>query len=79
MRQSLGCLSDPSLHLITLSTVLMGAVLALNSGSWGQSSAGRIDHPPGCHACSVCPPDVAAARDAYLIETGSIQPPDSAD
>ena len=32
----------------------------------------RIEHPPGCHACSVCPPDAVAARDAYLIRTGSI-------
>jgi hypothetical protein len=79
MKQGLGWLGDPSLHLIALSTVLLGAVLALNSGSWGRFAARAVEHPPGCHACSVCPPDVVAARDAYLIRTGSIQPPDFAE
>jgi hypothetical protein len=73
MNSRLGWMRDPSLHLIALTTI--GAVLALSSLRGRTSPTERIGHPPGCHACSVCPPQAAAARDAFLIQTGSILPP----
>jgi hypothetical protein len=79
MKQRLDWIGDPSLHLIALTTALVGAVLALHSGGWRRPATRETQHPPGCHACSVCPPEAAAARDAYLIRTGSIQPPDAAE
>jgi hypothetical protein len=79
MKHRLGWMGDASLHLIALTTALMGVALALNSHSWWSHRSNEIDHPPGCHACSVCPPEVAAARDAYLIRTGSIQSPNAAE
>jgi hypothetical protein len=79
MKHRIGWMSDPSLHLIALTTALTGLALALNSHSWWSHRNQVSRHPPGCHACSVCPPEVAAARDAFLIRTGSIQSPDDAE
>jgi hypothetical protein len=76
MKPGLGWTIDPALHLIALSTAILGTALALSAhpGLWHRG--GRIEHPAGCHACSFCPADVVAARDAYLIRTGSIAPID---
>jgi hypothetical protein len=75
-KSGLGWTRDPALHLIAVSTAILGTAVALSShgglGHWGR----RSEHPTSCHACSVCPPEVVAARDAYLIRTGSIAPPD---
>jgi hypothetical protein len=79
MKHRFGWMSDASLHLIALTTALMAVALALNSRSWWSHRDVRVDHPSGCHACSVCPPEVAAARDAFLIRTGSIPSPDEAE
>jgi hypothetical protein len=79
MTPRLGWMRDSSLHLIALSTALTAAALALNSHFMWSHRNEQAEHPPGCHACSVCPPEVAAARDAYLIRTGSIQSPDVAE
>jgi hypothetical protein len=79
MSQRLGWLRDPSLHLIALTTALMGVFLALNSGVIGRFATRANAHPLGCRACSVCPPEVVSARDAYLIQTGSIEPSESSE
>ena len=75
MKQSLGLIGDPSLHLIALTTVLMGAFVVFNAPSWLSHRGKGSAHPPGCHACSVSLPEAAAARDAYLTRNGSIQAP----
>ena len=75
MKPGLDWLYDPSFHLIALTTTLMGMVLTYNSRAWWSPGNKVMGHPPGCRACSACPPEVAAARDAYLIRTGSIQDP----
>lgn len=31
------------------------------------------NHPPGCHACSLCPPEHAASLDAFLVRNGFIE------
>jgi hypothetical protein len=77
MRFGLGWIRDPSLHLIALSTALLGIALASQSRPWSWFSAAEIPHPPGCHACSVCPPGAAAARDEFLLRTESIAEADT--
>jgi len=79
MRRGLDVLRDPSLHLLALSTLLLGAFLVFTSGPRRSTSASTVNHPARCHACSACPPEVAAARDEFLIKTGSIQAPDSSE
>ncbi len=66
---------DPALHLIVLAMALLGAAGALSGPRLGtRSGLGATPiHPPGCHACSLCPSGAAAARDAYLIRTDSIE------
>jgi hypothetical protein len=61
--------------MIVVSAVL-AAAMALETRSWGHRGREAVAHPPGCHACSMCRPEVAAARDAFLISTGSIAAPD---
>ncbi len=67
---------DPALHLIVLAMALLGAAGALGGPwlGWASRRGATPKHPPGCHACSLCPPGSAAARDAYLIRTDSIEP-----
>jgi hypothetical protein len=79
MKPGLGWARDPALHLIALSTAILGAALALSAhpGHWRGDQG--FAHPPGCHACSACRPEVAAARDAFLLRTGSIAPADDAE
>jgi len=79
MRRGLDVLRDPSFHLLAVSALLLGAFLVLTSGPRTSSSASTVQHPAQCHACSACPPEVAAARDEFLIRTGSIQAPDSSE
>jgi hypothetical protein len=76
MKPALGWTRDPALHLIAVSTALVGAALALGTHAWGSHTSARVEHPAGCHACSVCPSEAAAARDAFLIQSGSIEPED---
>src|SRR5947209_4323426 len=76
MTQRLGWTRDPALHLIALTTILLGAALTLSARPWRSHPSEGVDHPPGCHACSVCRPEAAAARDAFLIRTGCIEPPE---
>jgi hypothetical protein len=79
MKHRFGWLNDPSLHLIAITTALMGAVVAFNARSWWSPRTREVVHPPGCHACSICSHEAVAARDAFLIRTGSIAPPDTAE
>ena len=74
MKPGRGWAHDPALHLIAILTVILGAGLALSSPIGMSQRDQRIEHPPGCHACSACPREVAAARDAYLVRTGCIEP-----
>ncbi len=76
MRPGLGWSRDPALHLIALSTVILGTAVALGSHAGVGNREEPIAHPRGCHACSVCPREAGAVRDAYLIRTGSIDPTD---
>jgi hypothetical protein len=75
MKPGLGWTRDPALHLIAVTTALVGAVV-LGAHAWGSHTNTRVEHPRGCHACSVCSPAVIAARDAFLIQSGSIAPED---
>ena len=79
MKPGLGWTRDPALHLIALSTAILGTALALNSHSAPWHRSRPIKHRPGCRACSFCRPEVAAARDSYLIRTGSIEPPEGSE
>ena len=79
MKQWLGWMRDPTLHLIALAIAVLGAFVGVSSPSWWWSSSDRPEHPANCHACSMCPPDVAATRDAFLIRTGSIESPDASE
>jgi hypothetical protein len=79
MKPRLGWTRDPAFHLITLATVVLATALAVHSRAWGGRLGGEVSHPPACHACSLCPQDVAAARDAFLIQTGSIVPDDGSE
>jgi hypothetical protein len=76
MRPGLGWTGDPALHLIAVLTALLGAALALGTHAPRLHADTRVEHPPGCHACSVCSPEAMAARDAFLIQSGSIAPDD---
>lgn len=76
MKPRFGWIKDPSFHLIAVTAVLAGAVMTLNPTSWWSPRDTGIAHPSGCHVCSLCPPQVAAARDAYLIRSGGISPLD---
>jgi hypothetical protein len=79
MKPGLGWTRDPALHLIALPTAIVGTLLALSSHAGLGHGGPRSEHPASCHACSVCPPEVVAARDAYLIRTGSIAPADDSE
>jgi hypothetical protein len=79
MKPGSGWTRDPALHVLAFSTVIVGTALALSPHPELVQRSRRLEHPPGCHACSVCPADVAAARDAYLIRTGSIAPVDESE
>jgi hypothetical protein len=79
MKQWLDWMRDPSFHLIALTTALAAFALAHNSRSWWTSLDSGEGHPSGCHACSLCPPQAAEARDAYLIRTGGIAPLDGSE
>ena len=79
MRRRLGWLRDPTFHLIAVLTGVLGVVVGSGSASWRSSHDDKAKHPAKCHACSLCPPEVAEARDAFLIRTGSIAPPDASE
>jgi len=72
MRQCLGWIGDPALHLIVLTAVVVATATALYPWSRGLHQSEKLAHPAGCHACSFCPPGAAAALDAYLIRSGTI-------
>jgi hypothetical protein len=76
MKSGLLWTGDPALHLIGVATALAAAALALGASTSRSHANVRVEHPPGCHACSVCSPEAMAARDAFLIDSGSIAPED---
>jgi hypothetical protein len=76
VKPGLGWTHDPALHLIALTTAIVGAALALSSHAGPGHRGPRSEHPASCHACSVCSSEAVAARDAFLIRTGSIAPVD---
>jgi hypothetical protein len=76
MKSGLLWTGDPALHLIAVATALAAAALALGAPTARSHANVRVHHPPGCHACSVCSPEAMAARDAFLIQSGSIAPED---
>jgi hypothetical protein len=76
MKPGLGWTGDPALHLIAVSTALLGAAVAAGSYVLGPHASVMVKHPPGCHACSLCSPESVAARDAFLIRTGAVLPED---
>jgi hypothetical protein len=76
MKPGLLWTGDPALHLIAAATALAAAALALGAPAARSHANVRVEHPPRCHACSVCSPEAMAARDAFLIASGSIAPED---
>jgi hypothetical protein len=64
---------DPALHLITLATLLVAVALAVTTRPAPWFSRRPVLHPPGCHACALCPPDAAHQRDMFLLRTGGIE------
>jgi hypothetical protein len=79
MKLNFGWLNDVSFQLIALTTTLAGAAIVYNARSGWSAPPPKGSHPVGCHACSVCDREAVAARDAFLIRTGSIIPPDSSE
>jgi hypothetical protein len=68
-------LGRPSLHL---AAVVILAVLAIAAGSALprlSSPTGPEGHPASCHACAAVRPGAAAAFEAYLVRTGTIDDP----
>ena len=74
MRQCLGSIGDPALHLIVLTAAAVATATVLYPWSQGPHRGEQRAHPAGCHACSLCPPGAAAALDAYLVRSGTIDP-----
>jgi hypothetical protein len=77
MKPGPGWTGDPALHLIAVTTALLGAALAVGTHAWRSHTNSPVEHPSGCHACSFCSPETTAARDAFLLRSGSIEPDDA--
>jgi hypothetical protein len=77
MKPGPGWTGDPALHVIAVTTALVGVALALGTHAWRSYANAQVEHPLGCHACSFCSPEAVAARDAFLLQSGSIEPEDA--
>ena len=60
MKPGLGWTRDPALHLIALATAILGTALCASSHAGLGHRVRQVEHPRGCHACSVCPADMVA-------------------
>jgi hypothetical protein len=74
MKHWLGWITDPTFHVVGAGAAVLGAALFGKVCGWGVPPGETVAHPAGCHACSVCPAEATAARDTFLIQTGSIEP-----
>jgi hypothetical protein len=57
---------------LLVTTLIAGGLVLFSAAP--RARPRLILHPVACHACGAnAPPVVAAARDAYLVETGCIE------